>query len=140
MVCPKCNATIEDNSKFCTYCGCSILNNSSKPTTNNVSQSVKEKKKKGPLFYIIVGIVAFILIVAVILIVLFATGKKMKCTSSQGDITLIYNDKTITGYKAKNIGYDLDEQQDYAELVGVEKYLDEFTKWFENNTDGTCKR
>ena len=140
MVCPKCNATIEDNSKFCTYCGSSILDNSNVTETNNISQVVEGKKKKGPLFYIIIGIVALVIIAIVIIAVVFATGKKLKCTSSQGDITLIYNDKTITGYKGKNIGYDLEEQQEYAKLIGVEKYLDEFTEWFEDNTDGTCKR
>ena len=42
------------------------------------------------------------------------------------------------GYKATNFTYDLDEQQDIAEEIGVGEYLEEFKAWFQDAMDGTC--
>ena len=86
---------------------------------------------------IVVGVIA---LVAIIFAVVSLTSKKMVCKSEEGNITLMYNDKTIKGYTAKNITYDLDTQKQYAEKIGVEKYLDEFAGWFKNNTTGSCER
>lgn len=52
----------------------------------------------------------------------------------------MYNDKEIVGYTAKNITYDMEQQKKYAEEVGIDSYMDEFTAWFESNTSGTCKK
>ena len=90
---------------------------------------------------IIGGIVVVIfIIVAVVLLIVSATSKKMVCKSDEGNITLMYNDKTITGYAAKGLTYDLDSQKEYAEQVGIDAYLEEFATWFSNNTSGTCKK
>lgn len=90
---------------------------------------------------IIGGIVIGLVIIGVVVFaVVSLTTSKLKCTSTQGNITLMYNDKSIAGYTASGIGYDLDEQKAIAELIGVEPYLEQFTKWFEQNTDGTCTR
>lgn len=90
---------------------------------------------------IIVGfIVTLIVIVAVIFAIISLTSKKLVCKSSEGDITIMYNNKTITGYTAKGMTYDLDEQKEYAEQIGVEKYLDEFSTFFSTNTTGTCTK
>lgn len=93
------------------------------------------------LFTIIGGIVFFAVIAGVIIFfVVSATSKKMICKSSEGNITLMYNDDTLTGYTAKGMTFDLDEQKKYAEQIGIEAYLDEFAEWFKNNTTGTCDR
>lgn len=84
---------------------------------------------------IVLGIIA---IAAIIILIVSATSKKYECTSSQGDITLMYDEKTIKGYFANGITYDLDTQKTYAELMGVESYLAEFNEWFKANTDGYC--
>ena len=76
----------------------------------------------------------------VVLIIVSATSKKMVCKSDEGDITIMYTNKGITGFVANGITYDLDGQQDYAEQVGIDAYLDEFATWFGNNTTGTCSR
>jgi ABC-type antimicrobial peptide transport system permease subunit len=90
---------------------------------------------------IIGGIVVGVALLAVIIITIVSlTSKKMKCTSTEGKITIMYNDKTITGHTAINITYDLDGQKKIAEEIGIEEYLDEFATWFSTNTDGTCKR
>lgn len=52
----------------------------------------------------------------------------------------MYNDDKIVGYSAKNITYDLVQQQDYAEKVGIDSYMEEFSTWFESNTSGTCTK
>lgn len=68
------------------------------------------------------------------------TSHKMKCKSSVGDITIMYNDEKITGYTAVGMTYDMDAQNKIAERYGIEAYLDEFSDWFAEHTDGTCKR
>ncbi len=75
-----------------------------------------------------------------IFVIIAATSNKMVCKSDEGNITIMYNKKGITGYTANGISYDLDGQQDYANQVGIDKYLDEFSDWFSNNTTGTCSR
>lgn len=77
--------------------------------------------------------------IAIFAVVAF-TSEKMKCKSSVGDITIMYNGDAITGYTAKNMDYDFEGQKAIAEKIGVDVYLDEFENWFEDNTDGFCKR
>jgi len=85
---------------------------------------------------ITLGIIA---LVVVIFMVMSINSKKLVCKSNKGNITLMYNDKTIKGYVANGITYNLDEQKLIAEQIGVENYIEEFSSWFSNNTDGTCK-
>ena len=90
---------------------------------------------------IIGGIVLAIAAIAAIIIgITYATSKKMVCKSNEGNITIMYNDKKITGYTAKGIKYDLDGQQKLSEQIGVDEYLNQFSNWFSTNTTGTCKR
>ncbi len=84
---------------------------------------------------IIVGIVALFII---IFFVISNKSEKLVCNSKEGKITIMYDDKTITGYTATGMFYELDEQKLYAEKIGVEEYLKEFTIWFKENTSGTC--
>ena len=51
----------------------------------------------------------------------------------------MYNDKTIKGYTAKNISYDLDGQKKIAEEIGIDTYISQFNEWFTSSTNGTCK-
>ena len=66
--------------------------------------------------------------------------KKMVCESNMGTISITYNKTTIVGYKSNKITYNLYEQRTYADEVGIKQYLDEFEQWFQENTQGTCKR
>lgn len=89
----------------------------------------------------IIGVVIGIFAIAIIAIVVVSlTSKKLVCESAEGNITIMYNSKTIKGYKAKNMRYDLEGQREYAESIGIEAYLDEFSEWFSNNTTGTCTK
>lgn len=90
---------------------------------------------------IIGGVVVVIIIAAVAIIYfVFSTSEKMVCESDDGNITIMYNDDSITGYTANGVSYDLDGQQEIAKQIGVEKYLDQFELWFTSNTTGSCKR
>ena len=50
----------------------------------------------------------------------------------------MYNEETILGYTASGLSYDLDGQKKYAEQIGVDSYLQEFSYWFKSNIDGSC--
>lgn len=92
-------------------------------------------------FMIIGGIVVGVAVLGIIIFVtVFATSKKMVCKSNEGNITIMYNDKTLKGYTAKGIVYDFDTQKEYAKTIGVDSYLNEFSTWFSNNTTGSCSR
>ncbi len=83
--------------------------------------------------------VAGIVVVVAVLLITSATSEKLKCTSDEGNITIMYNEETITGYTAKGITYDLDAQKEVAKNIGVTEYLSQFSTWFSNNTSGSCK-
>ena len=85
-------------------------------------------------------VVGIIILWVIIFSIISATSKKMVCKSDEGNITIMYNDKTLTGYTANGISYDYDGQKEYADKVGVDAYLTEFATWFSNNTTGTCSR
>lgn len=89
----------------------------------------------------IIGVVIGIFAIAIIVIaVVSVTSKKLVCESEEGNITIMYNSKTIKGYRATNMRYDLEGQREYAEEIGIEVYLDEFDEWFRNNTTGKCTK
>ena len=91
---------------------------------------------------IIGGIVVVIVILVIIVFFFFSmTSNKLVCECDEGtNITIMYNDKTITGYTAKGISYDLDGQKEYAESIGMDAYLDEFSTYYSSNTSGSCTR
>lgn len=63
---------------------------------------------------------------------------RLVCTSNEGNITIYFNNDTIISYTTVGLTYDLEGQSKYSESIGKEKYSLEFTKWFEENTSGTC--
>lgn len=83
-------------------------------------------------------VVSIFALVAIIFTVVSLTSSKLVCESPEGNITLMYNSETITGYTAVGVSYELDEQKMYAKQVGIEAYLEEFSLWFSNNTSGQC--
>lgn len=92
---------------------------------------------------VIMGIVLALIFIIIAIIVMFivvsSNSKKLVCESKEGKITLMYNKNTISGYTAKDIVYNMDQQKQLAEQIGIDKYLEDFTNWFEKNTTGTCK-
>ena len=93
------------------------------------------------ILMIIGGIVLGVLVLGIIIfMVVFGTSKRMVCKSSEGNITIMYDDKTLKGYTAKGIIYDFDTQKEYASIIGVDAYLTEFSTWFSSNTSGSCSR
>lgn len=84
------------------------------------------------LFFVVFGVVIFTII--------SVNSKKLVCKSDEGNITIMYNKKTITGYNAKGMSYDLDGQKDYADKIGIDAYIEEFENWFKTNTTGTCSK
>ena len=91
---------------------------------------------------IIIGCFVFGIIVlgVAIFFIISASSKKLVCKSNEGSITIMYNDKTLTGYATKGYSYNFDEQKKYADQIGLEAYLTEFEGWFSNNTTGSCTR
>lgn len=90
---------------------------------------------------IIGGIVVCVVVLFVVVFgITSATSKKMVCKSEEGNITIMYNDKTIKGYIAEGISYDFDNQKAYAEKIGIDAYLEEFSTFFRTSTTGTCTK
>ena len=90
---------------------------------------------------IIGGIFLFLVILFIILfLIISATSKKLVCKSNEGNITIMYNDKTISGYTANGLSYDLDGQKKYAEEIGIDAYIEEFSTLFSNYTTGSCSK
>lgn len=82
------------------------------------------------------------LVIVVLLIIIFKNvfSNKLVCKSDEGNITIMYNDDTITGYTSKNISYDLKTQREIVKNMGVKDYLDSFSIWFSENTTGDCQK
>lgn len=95
---------------------------------------------KKVLIGLAIALVSIIILGIIIFGIVSATSKKLVCTSNEGNITIMYNNKSITGYTANGIVYNLDEQKEYAKQVGIESYLDEFSAWFKTNTTGSCAK
>ena len=92
------------------------------------------------ILMIIGGIFLFLVVAFIVLyLIISATSKKLVCKSDEGNITIMYNDKTINGYTASGISYDLDGQKKYAEQIGIDEYIEEFSRYFSNNTTGSCE-
>ena len=90
----------------------------------------------------IIGGIVVGLIVLGIAIYFFVslTSNKLVCKSSLGKITIMYNDKELTGYKTTGMSYQFDNQKEYAKKIGVDNYIEEFKEWFIKNTEGTCEK
>ena len=123
-----------------------VVNN---PVPNNNMNNVQPPKKKKSGVPVVVFVILGIFIGLIVLVVIGVFGimgiisdssNKLECTSPDGSITLMYNDEQLLGYTTSGMSYDLDQQKEYAEKVGIEAYLDEFNDWFEKNTSGTCTR
>lgn len=89
---------------------------------------------------IIGGIVVVIIVIIVVMFVVVSmTSKKLVCKSDDNNITIMYNDDTITGYTAKGISYDLEGQKKLVEAMGVKSYLNWFVDLYRiNNDNATC--
>lgn len=54
--------------------------------------------------------------------------------------SVLYDDEKITGYIATGMTYDMNAQNKIAERYGIEAYLEDFSDWFDEHTDGACRR
>ena len=96
--------------------------------------------KKTILIIISVLLLSIALIVFIILSV-YNSSNKFECKSDKGSITILYKNDKIVGYTAVGYSYDLDEQKEVAEKIGLDSYFEEFNKWFvEHSTNGNCKK
>ena len=84
-------------------------------------------------------IVGFIVLFVAVFWITSATSNKLVCESQEGKITIMYNDKTLTGYTASKVSYDFDGQKKYAEEIGVENYIEEFSRLFSSKSTGSCQ-
>lgn len=110
-----------------------------KNNPNKSFEELKEKcRKQGGVSY---GMVALSIVILFIFgfINYTISSKKLVCESAEGNITIMYTDNIITGYVAYGISYDLDGQKKYAEKIGIDAYIEEFSNWFSANTTGSCK-
>ena len=90
---------------------------------------------------IIGGIVVGLIVLGILLFVIISiTSKKLVCKSSEGNITIMYDNKTITGYTAVGLSYDMNSQREIAEEVGIKEYIEDFIEFFNENTTGSCKK
>ena len=108
---------------------------------SNPNLSFEELKnkciKQGGISYAMIA-----LSIGISLIIGFISYKpssdKLVCTSNKGNITIMYNEKGITGYTATGMSYDLDAQKEVATEIGMDAYITEFNSWFKSNTSGYC--
>lgn len=121
------------------------INNLMSNNSTNLYQSgpkvyaVEKPKTNVP---VVIALTVIVLVVAGYFVFAFldTATSKMVCESNMGTISITYNKTTIVGYKSDKITYNLYEQRTYADEVGIKQYLDEFEQWFQENTQGTCKR
>lgn len=114
------------------------INNKNNICNHNNLLNLK-KNKLIKILAILGGVVVrFIILFIVIFSITSASSEKLVCKSDEGKITIMYNNKTITDYTANGVSYDLDAQKEYAEQIGIDAYIKEFSNWFKNNTSGTC--
>lgn len=83
-------------------------------------------------------VVGLVILFVVIFSITSASSEKLVCKSNEGNITIMYNEKGITGYTATGISYDLDAQKEVAKEIGMDTYITEFDNWFKANTSGYC--
>jgi len=119
-----------------------VENNTSEPVTQQPVQQPKSNKTLKIVLIVIgalfVGFILFIVAIFLIITLFVNSSSKLVCTSKEGDITISYNDKTITGYTANGITYDFDGQKLIANRIGSEEYIKQFDTWFRTHTSGTC--
>ena len=157
MFCKNCGKTLIEGEMFCTTCGAKVeskinennvnqVNYNEQNQLNNVYQNqnynygpIKNKNNTSKIVGIICGIIgAIIVLIIVILSIASSKADKLVCKSSEGNITIKYNESGIIGYAASGISYDLETQKQTAKQMGIEEYLVEFNKWFTTNTSGSC--
>lgn len=106
--------------------------------------NISPQKKKNPIkiiLMIIGGIAVFF--IGLWCIIFFGTSalsNKLVCKSNEGNITIMYTDNQITGYKANGVSYNFDAQKQIAERIGVEDYISQFESMFTMKTTGNCER
>jgi len=161
MKCQHCGADMPMGANFCASCGQSLANtnnivNNQNPLDNSqygqpayVNQygnqygtTPPKQTSTAKIILLIIGIIVFLSIAVFIVLVIigFAVSSKLVCKSPQGDITIIYTDDAIIGYTSSGITYDLNKQQEYAKLIGIDAYIEEFSEWFSTNTSGSCTK
>ena len=71
---------------------------------------------------------AIIVIFAIVFSFVSISGNKLVCESTEGNITISYNEEEVTGYFSTGaITYDLDEQQKVSRQIGTDRYVRDFT-------------
>lgn len=122
-----------------------FFNQNSNQMNNEHQANIKQqpdKPKNNKLIKIlaIIGgiVVGLIILFIVIFAITSANSEKLVCKSSEGNITIMYNEKGIIGYTASGMGYDLDGQKEVAKKIGINNYIKEFNNWFTLNTSGSC--
>lgn len=116
------------------------VQNAGQPITNNFNQPVKKSKNIIVKILAVIGgiVVGIIVLFVVFFLLVSSSSNKLICKSSEGDITIMYNDTTITGYTANGLSYDMGQQKNVANQIGIKNYISQFTTWFETNTTGSC--
>ncbi len=85
-------------------------------------------------------VVGLIILGGIVFFTIYVKSDKIICSSSVGNITILYNEEELTGYTTSgDLSFDFDTQNAYAETIGTKDYIQEFKVWFDENTDGTCK-
>lgn len=151
MQCKKCGCLIKETDKYCPNCGEKVVetnNQNLNPQTNNNQNDtnqvyLQKRRNENKIIILIIAIVfgciaVFITLFIIAFSLLTANSEKLICKSDKGNITIMYRNNEIVGYKAFNMSYDLDKQKEYAKLVGIDAYIKEFNTWFSNTTSGSC--
>ncbi len=82
-----------------------------------------------------------VVLLALALILFNSMKKEISCQSDIGSISIFYNRDGIQDFSSSGqISFDSSNQRQIARDIGIDNYLDEFERWFKENTGGTCER
>lgn len=113
MFCAKCGKEINEDSRFCTSCGCAIRRSNVSPTSG--SPTVAASRRKIRTSWIVIGIVAVILIIAILVDRNSPENKaarKMPEKTKTTEKPVSWNDIKKSWLEAKKAKQDLDKSID----------------------------
>lgn len=91
MYCPNCGKEIDDNAKFCSYCGANLEEDNKKQTekeeNSNITKQDNNQAKKPNVYIIVIAILAIALIGAVVMLLSNNAGKGGKASKESAEET-----------------------------------------------------
>ncbi|MFI3260530.1 MAG: hypothetical protein R3Y13_02325 [bacterium] len=114
-----------------------------------MEESVKKKKKNITVIVISILVTIFVVIpVMTIFVVSNIFGylnevlvtSSMNCVASDSNIKIYYEGNQIVDFLAEKVIFDIDDENELVDQIGIETYLNNYSAWYEKNFNGKCER